>query len=64
MERYITVLYYAVLMLGCNEMGPVRPIDMFVSGIMLLMAQLASIFLFGEIVSILSELMRKNVSAQ
>jgi hypothetical protein len=51
-------------MLGCNEIGPIRPIDMFFCGSMMLLAQVTNQFLFGEIVNINSQLNRKEVEDQ
>ena len=41
-HRYLTFLYYAILMLGCNEIGPNQPLGMFASGLLMLLAQITN----------------------
>lgn len=62
--KYLVMLYYSVLMLGCNELGPVSELEMFWSGGMMLIAMLMNIFIFGDLVSILTTLMRKDTDMQ
>ena len=53
LEKYITMLYMAVLQLGINELGPVNPVEMIVFTIGLICCSFLNALLFGDIVNLI-----------
>jgi len=48
--KYIVCIYYSVLLIGFNELGPVNPIEMVFSIAFLLSASMINAQIFSEIV--------------
>ena len=60
LEQYLSCIYYAVLMMGFNEMGPVNLIEMLFAVLSLLLTSLINALIFSEIVMIIQTLDRKK----
>jgi len=52
LKRYTLMLYYGVLILGLNEMGPINEIEMLYCIVTLLFSALLNALLFGDIASL------------
>jgi hypothetical protein len=50
--QYLSMLYYGVLILGSNELGPVNSIEMLYMVIVLLMSAFANALIFGDIATL------------
>ena len=59
---FITNFYYAVLILGSNEIGPVNPIEMGWHVASLLASTLLNVFVLGDVVSLVTSLEAPNVN--
>jgi len=53
------MLYYGVLILGMNEMGPVNPVEMLYSIFTLLVSALLNALIFGDIASLATTIQRR-----
>lgn len=62
--RYLSMLYYGVLYLGANEMGPVSPAEMFHATAILIISSLMNAILFGDIASLMNARNRLSVERQ
>ena len=62
--KYSTQLYYGVLMLMCNEMGPVNDVEMLMSALLILLSKLLSAQFFGEIAVSIFEMQKKQTLYQ
>jgi len=62
--RYKSMMYYALLMLGGNEIGPVNEIEMTFVFCNMIAAALLKALLFGDIAGLISALEKKNVALQ
>lgn len=57
--RYLTMYYYAVLIMGSNEMGPVNRIELMYMVCTLMAAALLNALIFGDIASLTMVFSRK-----
>ena len=56
LNKYLKLLYYSILVIGNNEMGPVNPNEMFVMTILILLSSILNSIVFGEIAMIVHSL--------
>ena len=52
LQKYTTMLYYGVLIIGQNELGPVNEIEMVYSILTLMFSALLNALIFGDIASL------------
>ena len=62
LNKYLTMLYYAIEILGSNEIGPVNTIEMIYVTSVLLLSSMLNTQIFGEIVLLVMVFSRKDVS--
>ena len=62
--RYSSMLYYGVLILGSNELGPVNEIEMLFMVTVLLLSAFANALIFGDIATLTSVLGKKSNELQ
>lgn len=62
--QYSSMLYYGVLILGTNELGPVNEIEMLYMVIVLLMSAFANALIFGDIATLASVVGKKSSELQ
>jgi len=60
--QYLYQLYYAILILGSNELGPVNPSEMLGVTLLLVFSSIFNSQVFGEIAMIVSELQKKDTA--
>lgn len=58
---FFTNFYYAVLILGSNEIGPVNPIEMGWHVASLLLSTLLNVFVLGDVVSLVTSFSQPDV---
>jgi hypothetical protein len=63
-KRYITMLYYSVLVLGGNEMGPVNEWEMIVAVVFLVISNILNALIFGNIASLVNQLDARDAARQ
>jgi len=55
-KRFGLNLYYGMLILGSNEIGPVNTLEMLVCSIFLIFATFFNVFIIGDIISLMMAL--------
>lgn len=63
-KRFWLNLYYGVLILGANEIGPVNPLEMIGCTIFLVISALLNAILFGQIADLVGNLSAKSTAIQ
>jgi len=58
-KKYFTLLYYAILYIGNNEIGPVNSIEIGMCSLLLILSSLLNTQIFGEIAMLVAVLNRK-----
>jgi hypothetical protein len=62
--QYTSMLYYGVLILGSNELGPINEIEMLFLIVVLLMSALLNALIFGDIAGLASVVGKKSSELQ
>ena len=62
--KYSTQIYYGVLLVMCNELGPVSPEELLASAVLILLSMLLSAQIFGEIAVSLMQMSMKQTLYQ
>lgn len=55
-KRYLVCLYYGVLILGLNEMGPVNTQEMLYFSLTLMMSAIMNSLIFSDLIMLIDEL--------
>jgi hypothetical protein len=63
-RKMLISIYFAVLMLGANEMGPVNMVEMVFVSVGLIITSLANAQIFGEMAVLISTIERKKTNYQ
>jgi hypothetical protein len=63
-KQYLSMLYYGVLILGSNELGPVNEIEMAYMITVLLISAFANALIFGDIATLAQVLGKKSNELQ
>ena len=64
MKRFSLNLYYGILILGSNEIGPVNSLEMVGCLIFLIISALLNAILFGQIADLVFNLSAKSTAIQ
>jgi hypothetical protein len=64
MKRFALNLYYGVLILGSNEIGPVNSLEMLGCLVFLIISALLNAILFGQIADLVGNLSAKSTAIQ
>ena len=59
-NKYLALIYNAVLCLGMNEIGPVNPEEICYISFVLILSVILSVLIIGDIVSIASNIGQKE----
>jgi hypothetical protein len=59
-KRFLLNLYYGILILGCNEIGPTSELEMLGCGFFLIISSFMNAVVFGDIASQVSNLLNKD----
>jgi flagellar biosynthesis regulator FlbT len=59
-KRYLLCLYYGVLILGLNEMGPVNTEEMLYFSVVLMMSAIMNSLIFSDLIMLIDELSKRS----
>ena len=63
-QKYSTMIYHAILIIGINEMGPCNELEYFVVSVMLITSSIMNSQLFAEIAVIISNFQKEDSAQQ